>query len=136
MSRKSGNHYKSGLETNNGSLLKSKRIPFEYEPFRIKWKDERDRTYTPDFVMHNNIIVETKGRFVAADRRKHLEIRKQWPDLDIRFVFSNSNNKLYKGSKTTYAEWCIKNKFKFADARIPDSWMTERKKKLNRRCIK
>ena len=32
-------------------------------------------------------------------------IQQQFPDIDIRFVFSNMNTKLYKGSKT-YARWC------------------------------
>ena len=36
----------------------------------------RSITYTPDFVLPNGVIIETKGRFVAADRRKHLEIKK------------------------------------------------------------
>ena len=42
------------------------------------------------------------------DRRKHLAIQKQHPELDIRFVFSNAQAKLYKGSKTRYSGWCEK----------------------------
>ena len=59
------------------------------------------RTYTPDFELPNGIIIESKGRFVAADRKKHLLVQKQHPELDIRFVFSNSKAKISKGSKTT-----------------------------------
>ena len=44
-------------------------------------------------MLYNGIIIETKGRFTAADRRKHLLVRKQHPHLDIRFVFENSNAK-------------------------------------------
>lgn len=84
-------------------------------------------TYTPDFVLANGIIVETKGRFITSDRQKHLMIKEQHPDLDIRFVFSNPNSKLYKGSKTTYADWCDKHGFKWAKEEIPLEWIKERK---------
>jgi hypothetical protein len=56
------------------------------------------------------------------DRKKHLLIREQYPNLDIRFVFTNSKAKINKGSKTTYADWCDKNSFKYADKLIPKEW--------------
>ena len=76
-----------------------------------------------DFILPNGIIIESKGRFVPDDRKKHLKVREQNPKLDIRFVFSNSRNKIRKGSKTTYAMWCEKNNFLYADKRIPDEWI-------------
>ena len=76
-------------------------------------------------MLPNGIIVESKGRFVVADRKKHLYVQKQHPDLDIRFVFSNSKAKISKGSKTTYADWCSKNRFLFADKLIPEEWINE-----------
>jgi hypothetical protein len=94
---------------------------------KIKWQDLRHRTYTPDFVLDNGIIIETKGRFIPSDRSKHLRIREQHPDLDIRFVFSNPNARLYKGSKSTYASWCEKYGFKYAKEKIPVEWIKERK---------
>ena len=81
-----------------------------------------DHVYHPDFLLPNGIFVETKGRFVIADRKKHLLIKEQHPELDIRFVFTNSRNKINKSSKTTYADWCEKNGFKYADKHIPDEW--------------
>lgn len=78
--------------------------------------------------MKNGIIIEAKGLFEIEDRQKHLLVKQQYPNLDIRFVFQNSNNKIYKGSKTTYADWCKKNGFKFANKLIPASWFTESKK--------
>ena len=77
------------------------------------------------FVLPNNITIETKGRFLPKDRRKHLLIKKQYPDMDLRFVFNNSKAKLSKKSKTTYADWCNKNGFQFADKLIPDEWFNE-----------
>lgn len=96
----------------------------EYETTKIKYVvPESLHTYTPDFVLPNSIIVETKGRFVVADRKKHLLIQKQHPTLDIRFVFSNSKAKISKGSKTSYADWCDKYGFLYADKLIPEEWL-------------
>ena len=73
----------------------------------------------------NGIIVETKGRFVPADRRKHLKVKEQYPKLDIRFVFTNSKTKINKGSKTSYSDWCKRHGFLYADKVIPESWLEE-----------
>jgi len=84
--------------------------------------------YTPDFILtgkNKKIYIETKGRFLAKDRTKHLLVQSQYPELDLRFVFTNPNAKLYKGSKTTYGEWCIKYGFIFSKGRIPESWIGE-----------
>ena len=111
-------HYRSGLEERTAKYLRSLKVKFTYEKMKIKWQDLRHRTYTPDFVLDNGIIIETKGRFIPSDRSKHLRIREQHPDLDIRFVFSNPNARLYKGSKSTYASWCEKYGFKYAKEKI------------------
>jgi hypothetical protein len=120
-------HYRSGLEERTAKYLRSLKVKFTYEKMKIKWQDLRYRTYTPDFVLDNGIIIETKGRFIPSDRSKHLRIREQHPDLDIRFVFSNPNARLYKGSKSTYASWCEKYGFKYAKEKIPVEWIKERK---------
>lgn len=118
--------YRSGLEEDTAKMLKKKKIKYTYEETKIKWEDFKIRTYTPDFVLHNGIIIETKGRFIAADRRKHLEIKKQYgKEHDIRFVFSNSRARLYKGAKSTYGDWCTKNGFLYADKEIPEEWLNE-----------
>ena len=118
--------YRSGLEEQTAKMLTKKKIKYPYEETKIKWEDFKIRTYTPDFVLHNGIIVETKGRFTAADRRKHLEIKRQYSnEHDIRFVFSNSRAKLYKGAKSSYGDWCTKNGFLYADKEIPEEWINE-----------
>jgi hypothetical protein len=121
--------YRSGLEEDLAVNLSERGIKFTYEEVKIKWLDSKERTYTPDFELPNGIIIETKGRFVSSDRRKHKEIKKQYPDKDIRFVFSNSRAKLYKGAKSTYGEWCDKHGFLYSDKVIPDEWIDEEKKK-------
>ena len=120
--------YRSGLELKVSDYLTELNIDFLYEKVKIEWEDLAYRTYTPDFVLNNGIIIETKGLFTAADRRKHLAIKKQHPSLDIRFVFTNSNSKLRKGAKSTYAEWCIKKGFRYYDRIIPEDWLKEKGK--------
>jgi len=118
--------YRSGLELDLAKELRAKRIKFTYEELKIKWDDSRIRTYTPDFQLPNGIIIESKGRFVATDRVKHLRIKDQYKDYyDIRFVFSNPKNKLNKRSKTTYADWCDRNGFEWAWKHIPQEWIDE-----------
>tara|TARA_R110000823_G_scaffold296_14_gene1432 strand:+ start:561 stop:944 length:384 start_codon:yes stop_codon:yes gene_type:complete len=115
--------YRSGLEDRISEQLKALSVPVKYEEFKIKYQVNEVRTYTPDFELPNGIIIESKGRFVVADRKKHLLIQKQHPDLDIRFVFSNSRAKINKGSKTTYGMWCDKHGFLYADKLIPEEWI-------------
>lgn len=118
--------YRSGLEDDIAEQLRLNGIDPLYEKLKIKYaQPAKLRTYTPDFVLPNGIIVETKGRFTTADRQKHLLIQEQYPELDIRFVFSNPNTKINKNSKTTYAMWCEKHGFLYAARAIPESWLKE-----------
>lgn len=120
--------FRSGLEDKIAENLTNLGIPFEYEKLVIGYiQPAKARKYTPDFVLLNNgIIIESKGRFITADRQKHLMIKEQLPDLDIRFVFSNSKARLSKLSQTTYGMWCDKHGFKYADKDIPSTWLTEK----------
>lgn len=123
--------FKSGLEESVGWQLYTKDIPIDYENVKVKFEQPtKSRSYTPDFILPNGIIVETKGRFVASDRSKHRWVKEQYPELDIRFVFSNPRNKIYKGSKTTYADWCKKYGFLWAEKLIPEEWFLESPKDI------
>lgn len=118
--------YRSGLEGVTAEWLRVRGIPVRYETLKIEYiVPEKAHKYTPDFILPNGIIIETKGVLDSDDRAKHLLIKDQWPDLDIRFVFSRSATPLYKGSPTTYAGWCRKYGFRFADRIIPDEWINE-----------
>ena len=100
--------------------------PFSYEPGPVRYTvPSRVARYTPDFVLRNAIVIEAKGRFDTSDRQKHLLIKEQLPDLDVRFVFSNPNTKISKRSTTTYALWCKHHGFKYAARRIPPAWQRE-----------
>jgi hypothetical protein len=120
--------YRSGLEHQLSLYLDEHKVKYNYENIKIEWEDLAYRTYTPDFILYNGIIIETKGRFLAADRRKHVAIKKQHPKLDIRFVFTNSRAKLSKGAKSSYADWCIKHGFRYYDRIIPEDWLKEKGK--------
>jgi hypothetical protein len=118
--------YRSGLEEKIANDLDTRKVAYEYETVKIKYSvPERIATYTPDFILPNGIIVEGKGIFDTADRQKHLLVRDQHPEKDIRFVFSRSAAPIYKGSKTTLAAWCAKHSFRYADKLIPLEWIWE-----------
>lgn len=116
--------FRSGLEEVLAKQLEEAGVPSKYESITISYEKPATKSkYTPDFPLPNGIIIESKGQFTTADRQKHLLIKQQHPNLDIRFVFSRSKAPIYKGSKTTYADWCRKNGFEFADKLIPEEWM-------------
>jgi hypothetical protein len=120
--------YRSGLEEKVSIQLVKASIQADYEQFKIAYtKPESQHTYCPDFILPNGLIIETKGLFDTDDRKKHLLLQAQYPMLDIRFVFSRSASKLYKGAKSTYADWCTKYGFKFADKLIPEDWLKEKR---------
>ena len=120
--------YRSGFEHKVSDQLKENKIKFEYETTVIGYiKPETNHTYTIDFTLPNGILVETKGRWVLEDRKKHLLIKKQKPELDIRMVFQSANTKIRKGSKTTYGMFCDKHDIPWAEKTIPESWLKEKK---------
>ena len=119
--------FRSGLEERLAKQLESLGVSFSYESFTINYlRPAKNSKYTPDFVLPNGIVIEAKGRFLTKDRQKHLQVKEQYPDIDIRFVFSNPNQRISKISKTTYAKWCETNGFKYAKERIPKEWIAEK----------
>lgn len=125
--------FRSGLEERTSKALAKAGVSFAFEDHKVEYvKPERKSKYTPDFRIFTYLdgtprprplIIETKGRFLTADRQKQLLIKRQHPELDIRFVFSNPNQKISKTSKTTYAIWCQKHGFQYAKEHIPVEWL-------------
>lgn len=117
--------YRSNFEKEVADRLKEDGIKYDYEPADGKVKyTTKERTYTPDFILSNGIIVETKGRLTVHDRTKHKLIQEQHPELDIRFVFQY-DNPIFKGSKTRYSDWAEKHGFKWAIRYVPKKWAKE-----------
>ena len=120
--------YRSGLEETVAARLTALEVFYEYEALVIPYlQPQKPRKYTPDFVLPNGIVVETKGRFITADRQKHILVKEQYPNLDLRFLFSNANARISKQSRTTYAKWCEDHGFLFAHRHLPDAWLAEPK---------
>lgn len=118
--------FRSGLEEAIALDLKSKGIIATFEAGPITYiQPEKKRKYTKDFILPNAIVIESKGRFVSEDRAKHLLIKAQHPDLEIRFVFSNPKQRISKASKTTYAMWCDKNGYTYSKSLTPVAWLQE-----------
>lgn len=122
--------YRSGLEDQIKKQLTESEKKYTYESEKISYiQPEKIRSYTPDFILNkkdgSKMYIETKGRWVLDDRKKHELIKKQYPDIDIRFVFSNPNAKINKKSKTTYADICDKFGWKYSKKTIPIEWLNE-----------
>lgn len=122
--------YRSGLEDQLKKQLIECEKKYTYESEKISYiQPEKIRTYTPDFILTKingeKMYIESKGRWVLDDRKKHELIKKQYPTIDIRFIFSNPNAKINKKSKTTYADICNKFGWKFAKKVIPKEWLDE-----------
>jgi hypothetical protein len=85
------------------------------------------KTYTPDFVFTRKdgtkLYIEVKGYLRPEDRTKMIAVKALNPDLDIRFFFP-VDNKLRKGSKSRYSDWCQKHGFPYAIGRIPKNWFS------------
>lgn len=105
---------RSGLEDRFHKQLETWRVEYEYESEQVQYViPSRIAKYTPDFKVGYSRYIETKGKFDVEDRKKHLLIKEQHPDIDILLVFQNPNNKIRKNSPTTYASWCDKHGLKW-----------------------
>ena len=106
MPKKKTSKFRSGLEEKVADLLSELGILYEYETKKIPYVIQHN--YTPDFILPNSVILECKGYWDAADRRKVKQVKKDNPDIDLRMVFQSPFNTISKRSKTTYAQWCEK----------------------------
>jgi len=114
--------YRSGFELKLAQVLAENNVKFLYEESRVVYVP-KPRTYIPDFyLVDSDIYIEAKGNFTKDDRVKMLLVKEQNPDLVIRIVFMNARNKIYKGSKTTYAAWADRHGFEWAEGTIPKEW--------------
>jgi hypothetical protein len=129
--------FRSGLEDRIGKQIEAHGHLVVYETFKLPYIiPEKRHFYTPDFLLPNNILVEAKGIFDSTDRAKHLFVKNQYPELDIRFVFTRSAAPINPGSKTSLAEWCERYGYRYADKQIPPQWFLEEPKRDPREIIK
>lgn len=95
----------------------------------------QEHTYTPDFVLPNGILVEAKDgegsrlkpSLDAKARGKMIRIQKQYPDLDIRFIFRTDAMLHSLGKRCSV--WCKEHGFPYhIGTSIPDKWFKEKGK--------
>ena len=115
--------FRSRFELEFAQYLAKNKIKYKYEKDKFRYIVPI-KSYTPDFyLVEYGFYLELKGNLDVTDRVKHLLVKEQNESLDVRFIFPNSKKKIYKGSKTTYANWCDRHGFLYADNRIPNIWL-------------
>ena len=116
---------KSMGEVRCAADMKEKGVAFGYETKSFEYQ-YKPQTYTPDFELYakgRRIYIEYKGKMDNETRRKLLAIRASNPTLEIYLVFEKPNNKIRKGSKTTYAAWAEKNGFDWSEHYVKEDWL-------------
>ena len=110
--RKTGK-YKSALESKVASLLGR---GWEYEGVSVDYIQRRK--YVVDFSpknKKNKIYVEVKAFFRPGDISKYKAVKEalDGTEYSLVFVLAAPNKKVRKGAKSTMADWCEKNGFKW-----------------------
>lgn len=91
-------------------------MEYKYEGDHLKYTMPAvPRKYTPDFWLDSKTFIEVKGKLDLATRKKMEQVRAQHPGMTMILAFGKPSNKLYKGSKTSYADWADKNGFLWCD---------------------
>ena len=116
--------YRSNYEDKIAKWMEDNDINFSYEAYSYQYEGpvRRNRSrcsecgstalvydgwYTPDFFVGDSIIIEAKGRFTAADRRKIKAVRADIPELADKLVMMfMTDNKLNRNAKKRYSDWC------------------------------
>jgi len=131
--------FRSLFEQDIAEALDELGVKYEYESVQLEYTEPlrknkamcgdcgstdlvRTGWYTPDFVLSSGTILETKGRFTAADRRKMKSVVDHHPDLRIVMCFMR-DNKIHKNSKTYYSDWCMENNIDFSIKTIKKEWL-------------
>jgi hypothetical protein len=123
--------YRSGLELKVADQIKEANYPLNYETETLNYiVPERKSKYTPDFIFTKKngtlMYIETKGRWTATDRKKMKHILQSNPDIDLRIIFQNPNQRISKSSKTTYEAYALKLGIQHvAKKNIPLEWLDE-----------
>jgi hypothetical protein len=113
--------FKSGFERNLDTQLKAAGVVYDYENHRIPYI--LSYNYIPDFyIPSTNIYVEAKGFLRSTDQIKMRAVKRQHPELDIRFVFMEAEKKVPR-TKSTHAQWAERHGFLWAEMRIPEEWL-------------
>ena len=129
---------RSKFEKRTATILFDWNIPYKYEETSYEYDEPlrknrarcgdcestnliRTGWYTPDFFLDNGVIIECKGRWTAADRRKMLAVEDAH-GLGIKMLFMR-DNKIHRNSSTYYSDYCMDNNIDYAVGVPPRSWL-------------
>jgi hypothetical protein len=129
--------YRSNYEDNIAKWMEDNEVDFTYETYSYQYEGPvrknksrcgkcgstelvYDGWYTPDFFVGDSTIIEAKGRFTAADRRKIKAVRDSVPELKdkLRMMFM-LDNKLNRNAKQRYSDWCEQEGIDYVVGTVP-----------------
>lgn len=130
--------FRSGFERKIRAFLLQNKIPFEYESLKFdltlpvanhrcsgcgSQNIIRRVKYTPDFLLKAmSIVVESKGKFTARDRKIALAMQREYPGVHYVLVFQR-DNWLSKLKNQRYSEWCMKHSIEYHVGHdLPKRW--------------
>ena len=135
-----GTVYRSKLEVSVAEQLEDAGVKFDYEQYKLSYSLNirnaeccscggdavvQFHEYLPDFwIKGTDIVIEAKGRFTAADRKKILAVTETNPLVEVRMLFQ-IDQKLSKGRKKRYSDWCDDNDIRYSIGTIPEEWLHE-----------
>jgi hypothetical protein len=131
---------RSKFEDTVAGWLDAEGITYQYEPWQLEYQEPlrknlaecgdcgssnllRTGWYTPDFVLDSGLIIEAKGRFTAADRRKMLAVIEGHPDERIVMLFMR-DNRIHRRSQTYYSDWCMERDIDYDIGQLKQEWLT------------
>lgn len=130
--------FRSAFEQSTANQLKAAKIEFKYEPrehtigYTLKANGicvdcgckaiVTNHKYLPDFVINEKVIVETKGKWDAQDRKKAIEICNN-TDYTLVLLFQNPLQKITK--RVNYGKWCDLNNIKWLSSK--EDWVSKLK---------
>jgi hypothetical protein len=116
---------KSMGEVRCAADMEERGIPYSYETTVLSYQ-YKPQKYTPDFDIYTGdkkVIIEYKGKLDYDTRKKLLAVKECNPDVEVYLVFEKGNNKIRKGSKTTYMDWAKSKGFKSSERTINSEWL-------------
>jgi Phage endonuclease I len=118
--------FRSGFEEKIYEQAIGRGHELEYEPLNPIIRYVVPARYIPDFQLANGIFIEAKGWLRPRDRAKMARVKRENPNLDIRFIFQRAKSRIGKSpSSLTYGEWATKNGFPWAEGTcIPEEWFS------------
>lgn len=112
-----GTRFRSNFEADFAKYLDTLGLRWEYETMSLPYIP-RIAMYVPDFKVwkpggseNDWFLVETKGYFDDKARQKMLQIKRQYPNYDVKMFFQKPSLKIGKSKKLTYETWSEKHNY-------------------------